>query len=329
MGPVATVAGRRRPGASLDTPKRGLATPLPHVTHSTQPGAVDARTRARRGLAIFFGALVAGSALLEWLILHRGAPVLQQLPLVFALMWMPALASLVARVALRDGVRDISFRLGGTPGLRGIIIGVAVPLAVGAVAYGGARAAGLVNFAPPVEIGRLSLSGVSPFVRFCVLLALAVGPLTVFSMLSAAGEEIGWRGYMLTRLVDAGVPYPLVASGVIWALWHFPLILSGQYAAGPHPLLSAWLFLVDVIGIALAIGVLRLDTGSVWPAIVLHGAWNAIIQGPFDRSFTGPGAALWVGESGVLVAIASLAVGIVLVRRPWRVRHYPSERVDA
>ena len=60
--------------------------------------------------------------------------------------------------------------------------------------------------------------------------------------ISATGEEIGWRGYMLTRLVDAKIPRPILVSGLIWWGWHAPLILSGQYASGPYPALSALLF---------------------------------------------------------------------------------------
>jgi hypothetical protein len=44
--------------------------------------------------------------------------------------------------------------------------------------------------------------------------------------MTAAGEEIGWRGYMLTRLVDAGIPRPVLASGLIWGLWHVPVVLA-------------------------------------------------------------------------------------------------------
>jgi uncharacterized protein len=49
----------------------------------------------------------------------------------------------------------------------------------------------------------------------------------VLSCVSAAGEEIGWRGYMLTRLTEGGIRYPVLASGVIWGLWHVPLIVTG------------------------------------------------------------------------------------------------------
>jgi uncharacterized protein len=54
---------------------------------------------------------------------------------------------------------------------------------------------------------------------------------------------------------------------------------------------------------------------QVWPAIVLHAAWNSIIQNPFDRSLVGAGAKLWAGESGVLVAVTTLIVGWLVYQR--------------
>jgi membrane protease YdiL (CAAX protease family) len=72
-----------------------------------------------------------------------------------------------------------------------------------------------------------------------------------------------------------------------------------------------------VLGLGIAIGVVRLRTGSVWPAVAMHAAWNAIIQGPFDRSSVGPGATVWVGESGILVAVASLLAGLAVYYWRW------------
>src|SRR5262249_3128525 len=120
---------------------------------------------------------------------------------------------------------------------------------------------------------------------------------TVVSCVSAFGEELGWRGYMLTRLIDAGVPKPVLASGLIWAVWHVPLILSGQYAAGSQPVVSAFVFVIGVVADGYLAAYLRLRSGSIWPAVVLHGAWNAVIQGTFDRATAGESYA--VGESGV------------------------------
>jgi uncharacterized protein len=152
----------------------------------------------------------------------------------------------------------------------------------------------------------------APIPRFFVYLVLSATIFACIECLTAAGEKIGWRGYMLTRLAAAGVPRPLFVSGLVWGAWHLPLIFSGVYAAGPHRVVSAGLFMVDVMGIALVIGVLRLRTGSVWPAVALHAAWNSIIQGPFDQSSTGPGATVWVGESGIIVSMVSLLFGIAV-----------------
>ena len=58
----------------------------------------------------------------------------------------------------------------------------------------------------------------------------------------------------------------IAVSGVIWGLWHVPLIVTGLYAAGPNPLLSAAIFIVMVVAITFPISWARLATGSIWPA---------------------------------------------------------------
>jgi len=129
----------------------------------------------------------------------------------------------------------------------------------------------------------------------------------------AAGEEIGWRGYMLTRLVASGIRAPILISGLAWGLWHTPLILSGQYASGPHPILSTCLFLVGIVAAGYVFAWLRLSSGSIWPCIWGHGAWNAVVQGAFDRSTAG--RSVWVGESGVLTAGMLILFAVVLYKR--------------
>jgi membrane protease YdiL (CAAX protease family) len=268
----------------------------------------DGRSAARRGLAVYFAVLIPGSAIIETAVIRTGQQIVHHRWLIFLLMWMPAISSFVARAVRREGIADVSFRFGGREGLRAMGVGLAMPLIVGAIAYGCAWRLGLVQYTTP------PYGGFIPYLGLSLVLGATLG------VLSGAGEEIGWRGYMLTRLIDAGVPQPLLVSGLIWAAWHLPLILSGLYAAGPNPALSAAVFVVDVVGIAFVIGVLRLRSGSVWPAAFLHGEWNAIIQGPFDRSSTGPGATVWVGESGFLVAAVSLAFGLLVLRYYWTTR---------
>ncbi|MDQ6926645.1 MAG: CPBP family intramembrane metalloprotease, partial [Candidatus Eremiobacteraeota bacterium] len=276
--------------------------------------------------AIYLAIVAVVSGIIEVRLIRAGGDINTHIGLIFLLMWTPAAASLIARLAMDEGVRDVSFRLGGRRAARALLIAWLLPVCVGAVAYGAAWATGLVHFAPPA-INEATIGWSRPL-RFIAFLGITMSAGTLFSCLSAAGEEIGWRGYMLTRLIAARVPYPLFASGVIWGAWHLPLIFTGQYASSSRPALSAALFMADVIAIAVVIGILRLYSGSVWPAVLLHATWNAVIQGPFDRTFTGAGAELWVGESGVLVALTMIVVA-VLVLRWWSAQPSPMPAADS
>jgi membrane protease YdiL (CAAX protease family) len=281
--------------------------------------------RARRGLILYFALVVAGSAACEAVMIRAGRPIEQQMGMLTLLMWTPGLASLACRAALREGVRDVSFELRGKRGLTMLALGWLLPLAVGLVAYGAAWCTGLETFAAPEQ--GLLLAHAPAAIQFAANIGLNLSLGVVFSALSSSGEEIGWRGYMLTRLIDAGVPRPVLVSGVVWALWHVPLIVSGLYAAGPHPVLSAMLFGPNVVAAGYLAARLRLESGSVWPAVAFHASWNALIQGSFDAFTRGGGAShttsIWIGESGILVVAVNIALVALLVWRPWPVRRSP------
>jgi CAAX protease family protein len=273
--------------------------------------SADGRTQrnARRGLAIYFAIVVVLSAAIEgYIIVNPGMD-----GLIAVLMFVPATASVVARLALREGFSDVSFRFGGQRGLGAVGIALVFPVAVGLVAYGIGWTTGLAGFD-----ARLSVGMTVPFV-----VGMMIG------LVLAAGEEIGWRGYMLTRLIDSDIPRPVLAGCLIWAFWHVPLVLGGVYAAGPSPTLSAALIVVSITSFGFVISRLRLETGSVWPAIVLHAAWNRIIQGPFDGATTGAGATLWVGESGVLTALTLILAAVIFSRGRWTILREPPKGENA
>ena len=165
----------------------------------------DAQRHARRGLAIYFAVLVPFSAVFETLMIVGGGS-----SWVAALMWTPGAASIIARLILREGFADVSFRLGGRRGAKAIVIAVLFPIVIGLISYGIAWTVGLAHFSPRPDALAAGFVGDSapPIVVFVINLALAATVVAVFSARIAAGEEIGWRGYMLTRLIDAGVPRP-------------------------------------------------------------------------------------------------------------------------
>jgi uncharacterized protein len=283
----------------------------------------DTRLRARRGLAIYFAVLVPLTAVFQAIVIITG-----NFSWIWALMWSPAAASVVARLVLREGFADVSFRLGGRRGWKAIGLALIFPIVLGLIAYGIAWTTGLVQFSPE-PIGLVAPyvgDNASPAVVFVINLAVAATIVTIFSVRTAAGEEIGWRGYMLTRLIDAGVPRPILASGLIWGLWHVPLILGGVYLVGPPSAVAALLWMVTATAFSFVFARLRLETGSVWPAIALHSAWNAIIQAAFDPASTSAGAELWVGESGIFVALTMIVAAVIFSRGRWTIRRVPEVR---
>lgn len=113
-------------------------------------------------------------------------------------------------------------------------------------------------------------------IALLVLLQLASIPLgAVINVIPALGEELGWRGWLLPKLLKFGIVPALLISGVIWGLWHAPLILLGyNYLDAP-----GWLGLTMMTGMCLLVGSvfawLRIRSESVWPAALAHGAFNA------------------------------------------------------
>ncbi|MGQ7787752.1 lysostaphin resistance A-like protein [Nesterenkonia sp. K-15-9-6] len=97
----------------------------------------------------------------------------------------------------------------------------------------------------------------------------------IINLLPALGEEIGWRGWMLPRLMRFGPWGAIGISGVIWGLWHAPLILLGYN----YPGTPGWLALAAMVGLCTVMGGvfgwLRLRSSSVWPAALAHSALNA------------------------------------------------------
>jgi membrane protease YdiL (CAAX protease family) len=117
------------------------------------------------------------------------------------------------------------------------------------------------------------------FVLIQVAEALTIG--TAINSIFAFGEEFGWRGYLLPRLIDLLGPWPgLLLSGLIWGFWHAPLILLAGYEYPKHPILGVPLFMVTCMLVGTLFGWLRLVSGSVFASTIAHAAFNAIAALP-------------------------------------------------
>lgn len=96
---------------------------------------------------------------------------------------------------------------------------------------------------------------------------------------AAFGEEGGWRGYMMPKLMNLmGTKKAVLIGGIIWGLWHAPLTCVGHnygtdYPGFPYVGILFMCIFCTSFGIALTY--VTVKSGSVWPAAIMHAVNNA------------------------------------------------------
>jgi hypothetical protein len=118
-------------------------------------------------------------------------------------------------------------------------------------------------------LGEFRWSEANWFV-YLMLLVIAL-PVTLFTF----GEEYGWRGYLLPRLLPLGEIRASVLLGVIWGVWHLPLILAGLN----YPGVNVWMDIIVFTFVTVALSFTYTwfyvaSSGSVLVAAVFHASTN-------------------------------------------------------
>ncbi|WP_374228408.1 CPBP family intramembrane glutamic endopeptidase [Saccharopolyspora sp. 7B] len=140
------------------------------------------------------------------------------------------------------------------------------------------------------------------------------------NVIPAAGEEVGWRGYLTSALLPLGQPGAFLVTGVLWALWHAPLLVLG-YNYPNAPVVVAFIMMGCFCSLLSALlGWLRLSAGSVWPAAIAHGFVNAAAG--FGVLFSAAGSPVnnvtsgLLGWSGWIVLALAILVLVLLGKLP-------------
>ncbi|MFF4189799.1 CPBP family intramembrane glutamic endopeptidase [Nonomuraea sp. NPDC001831] len=175
-------------------------------------------------------------------------PIMQQSPL---------LAAIIMWLARRPGTFRETFatRWRGTPQWAGIGIGLIA--AIAAIQTAVALASGIWRLNPLDQI-----------------LAATIWIVPVFLMQSvlAIGEEFGWRGWLATRAASWGFWTLALVSGLVWIVWHLPVLA----VIGDRPLWDIVIYFAGMLPWAPLLLALRRRSGSVWPAVLTHGAINSV-----------------------------------------------------
>jgi membrane protease YdiL (CAAX protease family) len=231
----------------------------------------------------------------------------------------PTVAVLILTVvATPSGQRRALWRSIGLGRRRGPasvwLLALGIPVLLTTLAYGAALALGVGKLGP---ITITAASGGEWVLNLLVTLAGAT--------LIIAGEEIGWRGFLLPRFQRlTGKRRAAVVTGFFHGCFHLPLILfASTYDAEGSRWFVAPVVVLTVTAAGVFYAYVKDRSGSTWAAAVGHGAANTFFDlGDAAVTATGSTAALAYvsGESGLATMGAVMAVAVVLLTRSRRWR---------
>ena len=178
----------------------------------------------------------------------------------------------------------------------------------------------LVAAAGPEMLEQLEAQGLTyPL----YILISAVGCLTyapLINMILAVGEEAGWRGFLYPQLkVKFGKRRGWLIGGVIWGIWHWPVIWLIGYEYGTDyfgfPIIGMLMFCIITIALGVLCDWLYEKTGCIWIPSIFHGVINAAGTVPMAICITDTGSARLLGPApvGLLAGLPLIIVATILL----------------
>ncbi len=235
---------------------------------------------------------------------------------IAGLMWMPAIAAMLSCRLLGRPLSVLGLRWNG----RFAVIGYLIPVAYCLAGLLGICVLGLGGFPDTSYVHQVARSfgvGAAPdWVAVSLLVVLEGSAGMVYSVATAAGEELGWRGFLVPELARR-LPFAPVAvlSGLAWAAWHYPIF--PMLFPGVPVWYSLPTFTFAAVAVSFAQAWLRLRTDSVWPPIFLHASHNVWMQSICTPLTIEKQSTKWVvGETGLaFVALSALVAVVFWVKR--------------
>jgi membrane protease YdiL (CAAX protease family) len=237
-------------------------------------------------------------------------------------MWGPAIANILTRAITKEGNSNLllilNFRKdwryvlaawGGTPIL--VLLGTGLFF----ILFPSYFDTGLSVLSSQLALygSDSSSSFMYQFIFLQIGYAILVSP--ILNLISTFGEEFGWRGYLLPKLLPLGKRKAILLQGVIWGVWHWPVIAMGYNYGFDYPG-SPWLGPLAMVWFTVLVGIflawVSMKSESVWPATIAHGALNGIASIGVLFLVKNPPTLLGPYPTGVIGSIPFLVVGIAL-----------------
>jgi uncharacterized protein len=147
------------------------------------------------------------------------------------------------------------------------------------------------------------------------LVYLALVAATPFGAVMTLGEEYGWRGFLLPKLLPLGEVKASVIVGLIWGTWHAPLLFAGLNYGGENPFAAlAFMVAVTVLVSLLLTRLFVAAGGSVLVVAFAHASLNGFSDRLSDAAHLA-GNPLVAGFGGLV------GLGVMAITALWIFRH--------
>jgi membrane protease YdiL (CAAX protease family) len=296
---------------------------------------MENQVAVKKRVITFLGLTFLFSSVFYYLIITKGGMQAGGGAYVMALMWCPGIAAFITKFVYQKSLRGMGWGWGKT---RYQLLSYGLPVFYTAVCYALIWAVGLGIFnSQPVadQLGRqLRSGGMIINSREALLIMYFSVALTAGFLMSAIlafGEEVGWRGLFVPEVARlTSFTKTALLTGVVWSVWHYPLILFANYNNRTPAWFGLTCFTVLIVGINFAFTWLRLKTGSLWTGVIFHAAHNLYIQSIFTPlTRRGPYTRYFIDEFGVALAVAALVVAFYFWRRRAEVEGLPPSTAES
>lgn len=268
--------------------------------------------RSRIQVVTYLVIVLVFSSFFYFLILHSGSLAYGRGMYVLGLMWCPALAGMLTLRLNGRSISDLGWKWGET---KYQIRSWYIPLLYASIAYAIVWIFHFGAFGNPDFYDSLAKSmhlGGPRWISIALAIALIGTYGIVRSVASALGEEIGWRGFLVPELSKTtSFTATSLISGIVWSLWHYPILIFSDYNAGTPTWYGLSCFTVMVISISFVFAWMRLKSGSLWTAAILHGSHNLYVQAIFTPITRDTGKTKWfIDEFGCVLPLVAIAFAI-------------------
>lgn len=152
-------------------------------------------------------------------------------------------------------------------------------------------------------------SPIPPLAMFLLTLVQGVIAGFTINLPFAFGEELGWRGLFLRETQKLGFLKSNLFIGVVWGLWHAPIIVQGHNYPG-HPVAGIFMMTLFTTSLAFPMAYCRFKSKTILGPSALHGMFNPLgMLTAFFVSGANPLFGFVAGIAGVAV-ILLLTLGI-------------------